>query len=209
MSPESGPADTEEQFTAQPHVEAHLVDTETGEEVSSPEPVVAQTGEQPAPPGTEDGSEPLEADLASLTSRIQSERDEYLDALRRLQADFENYKKRVAKQQTEQADRAAELLITKLLPVLDTVDLALQHVTEGEGGAGALQQVSASLTETLAKEGLERIDPIGQAFDPTEAEAVMHEPGEGGEGPVVSGVMRAGYRWKGRVVRPAMVKVTG
>ncbi|HEX9530255.1 MAG TPA: nucleotide exchange factor GrpE [Acidimicrobiales bacterium] len=238
MSGEGHAVGTDDDFVAQPHVEAHVVDAPTGDEAAAPrdeaaappDAVVpdelpadeAPQGEAPPPPegdpdegGTDEGGT-VEGDLAELTVRVQGERDEYLDALRRLQADFANYKKRVLKHQSEQAERAAELLVVKLLPVLDTVDLAVAHTVEGDGPgeAGALQQVAASLTDTLAKEGLERIDPVGQAFDPMEADAVVHEPGQPGEGggddgPIVTGVLRAGYRWKGRVVRPAMVKVTG
>ena len=85
-------------------------------------------------------------------------RDEYREMAQRIQADFENYKKRILKQQTEHLERAAEVLVDKLLPVLDTFDLALAH---GEG----LDQVHGALLDVLAKEGLERIDPVGQAFD--------------------------------------------
>ena|SRR5687768_2195875 len=130
--------------------------------------------------------------------------DEYKELAQRVQADFENYKKRVLKQQTEYVERAAEHLVEKLLPVLDTADLAMAH----DEGNTSLHHVVSALTEALGKEGLERIDPIGRAFDPTEHDAVMHEPGDDGE-PTVSEVMRAGYRWKGRVLRPAMVKVKG
>lgn len=146
----------------------------------------------------------VEIDLDLAVGAVERERDEYLDALRRLQADFENYKKRIIKQQTEHLERAAEDLVLKLLPVLDTADLAVAH-----GGGEAVEQVWMALTDVLAKEGLERIDPKGEAFDPTRHEAVMHEPGEGDAEPTVSDVLRAGYAWKGRVVRPAMVKVTG
>ena len=132
---------------------------------------------------------------------IARERDDYLDALKRLQADFENYKKRVLKQQTEHLERAAEGLVGKLLPVLDTFDLAMKH-----GGDG-LDQVQGQLIAALEKEGLERIDPLGKPFDPNESEAVAHEEGDGG--PVVSEVMRTGYRFKGKLLRPAMVKVKG
>ena len=131
--------------------------------------------------------------------------DEYKELAQRVQADFENYKKRVLKQQTEYLERAAEHLVEKLLPVLDTADLAVAH----DEGNASLHQVMAALLEALGKEGLERIDPIGRPFDPNEHDAVMHEPGDDGEQPTVSEVMRAGYRWKGRVLRPAMVKVKG
>jgi molecular chaperone GrpE len=143
----------------------------------------------------------VEDDIAA----IAAERDEFKALAQRIQADFENYKKRVMKQQTEHLERAAENLVAKLLPVLDTVDLAVTH-----GGGEAVEQVWLALSEALAKEGLERIDPKGEAFDPTRHDAVMHEPAvEDGAEPTVGEVMRAGYAWKGRVLRPAMVKVIG
>jgi molecular chaperone GrpE len=138
----------------------------------------------------------VEADIAQLAA----ERDDYLDQLRRLNADFDNYRKRVLRQQTEHLERAAEGLVERLLDTLDTFDAALAH---GEG----FEQVHATLMSVLGKEGLERIDPAGKAFDPEEADAVMHEEGDGG--PVVTDVLRPGYRWKGRVLRPAMVRVKG
>ena len=142
-----------------------------------------------------------EAAVQHDIAQIARERDDYLDALKRLQADFENYKKRILKQQTEHLERAAESLVEKLLPVLDTFDLALAH-----GGEG-LDQVQGQLMAALGKEGLERIDPVGKPFDPNEHDAVAHEEGEGE--PVVSEVMRTGYRFKGKLLRPAMVKVKG
>jgi molecular chaperone GrpE len=136
---------------------------------------------------------------------IAHERDEYLDALRRLQADFENYKKRVEKQQREHVERAAGMLVSKLLPVCDTVDLAIAH-----GGGEEVKQIWTALFEALEREGLERIDPVGVPFDPTVHDAVAHEPGDSGPaGPEVVEVLRAGYLWKGRVLRAAMVKVKG
>lgn len=144
-------------------------------------------------------------DALDVLAATEKERDDYLDALRRLQADFENYKKRMQRQQAEAAERAGEDLAVKLLPVLDTVDLARQH-----GAGEGVDQIATALVDALAKEGLERIDPVGDPFDPNEHEAVSHEAGEGDGGdPVVSGLMRAGYRWKGRLVRAAMVTVRG
>lgn len=132
------------------------------------------------------------------------ERDEYRDALIRLQADFENYKKRIIKQQTDHLERAAQSLVDKLLPVLDTADLALAH-----GGGEDVKQVTGALAGVLEREGLERIDPAGGPFDPTLHDAVAHEPGDADDQQEVVEVLRAGYRWKGRVLRPAMVKVRG
>ncbi len=152
----------------------------------------------------EEAEEAIAEDVSEL-SRLTSERDEYLAQLRRLQADFENYKKRVTRQQTEHLERATEELVAHLLPVLDTFDLALAHGTEG------LEPVYRSLVDVLQSTGLERVDPIGQPFDPNEHDAVLHEEGEGDgmAAAEVSEVLRAGYRWKGRVLRPAMVKVKG
>ncbi|MGH9075920.1 MAG: nucleotide exchange factor GrpE [Acidimicrobiales bacterium] len=150
------------------------------------------------------GDEALAPAEAGERARLVAERDEYLETLRRLQADFENYKKRMIRQQTAVIERAAESLVEKLLPVLDTADLALSH----GGGLDAVVQLRSALGDTLAREGLERIEPVDEAFDPNEADAVAHEPGEDDAMTVVE-VLRAGYRWKGRVLRPAMVKVRG
>ena len=142
----------------------------------------------------------MEARLLDDMDRLQSERNDYLDQLLRTRADFENYRKRILKQQSEHQERAAEALVHKLLDVLDTFELAEVH---GQG----FEQVHDRLVAILAKEGLERIDPAGEQFDPNEADAVAHEDGDGG--PLVAEVLRPGYRWKGRVLRPAMVKVKG
>ncbi len=166
-----------------------------------------------------DGTSP-ELDAVALA---ESERDEYLDSLRRLQAEFENYKKRVSKQQADQVSRAAVSLVEKLLPVLDALDLAAEHLGDPDSSDGkALVAASGLLHGLLAKEGLERIDPSGQPFDPTAHEAVgrmadnetieeaADAPATPASGePLVGRVMRPGYRWKGTVVRPAMVMVMG
>lgn len=147
--------------------------------------------------------------VANDVKALQRERDEYLDGLRRVQAEFENYRKRVIQQQADVVERAAEAIVSQLLPVLDACDAAVQH------GADDVAPVQAQLLDTLTKQGLERLDPAGEAFDPNFHEAVMHEPsdddgGEGGDGSaVVAEVLRTGYSWKGRVLRPAMVKVKG
>jgi molecular chaperone GrpE len=184
--------------------------------------------------GADDG-EVVEGEIIDPLVAVTIERDEYLDSLRRLQAEFDNYRKRVAKQQTEQAQRAAVSLVDNLLPVLDALELAATHSPDPESAdAKALAAASSLLTSVLAKEGLERIDPVGQPFDPNAHEAVGHlpaKPAAGGangavgaaadgsddgdgedavhDGPVVGQVMRPGYRWKGTVIRPAMVMVYG
>lgn len=156
----------------------------------------------PAAAGGEDASITVE-DLVQDLERVTGERDQYLDASRRLQAEFENYKKAVAKRELDARERANESLVSELLPVLDACDGALAS------GAADVEPVRNSLIDALTKQGLARIEDQDEAFDPERHEAVMHEPDEGGGGPVVAEVMRAGYSWKGRVVRPAMVRVRG
>jgi molecular chaperone GrpE len=141
-------------------------------------------------------------------SDMELERDEYLDALQRLQADFENYRKRVARSSADAADRASGEVVAKMLPVLDAFDLAAAHFLNAPSEeAEALAQARGLLLDALAKEGLERIDEVGVAFDPHVHDAVAHI--EGDDGPTVDQVMRAGYLWKGSVLRPAMVRVQG
>jgi molecular chaperone GrpE len=169
---------------------------------------VAESAERfPPKEGLEAESVPEEVDPLhgdDPLSEALRERDDYREALIRLQADFENYKKRMLKQQTEYLERAASQLVDKLLPVLDTADLAMAH-----GGGEDVKQVTGALVSALEKEGLERIAGEGAPFDPTLHDAVVHEPAdEEGEQTVIE-VLRAGYKWKGRVLRPAMVKVRG
>ena len=152
----------------------------------------------------------LEADLARLT-QIESERDEYLETLRRVQAEFENYRKRVIKEQTALVDRATSGLVEQLLPVLDSFELALKNVDSAgsddiESVRKGVELVYAELLGVLEKAGLSRIEAEGKPFDPNVHEAVMQEDGDGE--PVVTDVLRTGYTLKGRVLRPAMVKVT-
>ena len=152
----------------------------------------------------------LEADLARL-SQTESERDEYLDTLRRVQAEFENYRKRVIKEQTALVDRATSGLVEQLLPVLDSFELALKNLDSAgsddiDSVRKGVELVYAELLGALEKAGLSRIEAEGKPFDPNVHEAVMQEDGDGE--PVVTDVLRTGYTLKGRVLRPAMVKVT-
>jgi molecular chaperone GrpE len=152
----------------------------------------------------------LEADLVKL-SQLESERDEYLDTLRRVQAEFENYRKRVIKEQTALVDRATEGLVEQLLPVLDSFELARKNIDAAESDEienvrKGVELVYAELLGSLGKAGLTRIEAEGKPFDPNVHEAVMQEEGE--REPVVTDVLRTGYTLKGRVLRPAMVKVT-
>lgn len=136
---------------------------------------------------------------------LLAERNEFKDIALRLQADFENYRKRVSTQLVDDVDRATGKLVEALLPVLDACEAAFGHGVEG------VEPVWSALIGALQKQGLEALDLQGKPFDPEFAEAVLHEPDDGtsnGETVVVE-VLRTGYRWKGRVLRAAMVKVKG
>ena len=145
-----------------------------------------------------DESAAVEHDIDALLA----ERDEYKDIALRLQADFENYRKRVAQQSTDDVDRATGKIAEALLPVLDACEAAFTHSVDG------VEPIWSALIGTLQKQGLVAMDLLNTVFDPAKAEAVMTEPGDGGETVVVE-VLRTGYEWKGRVLRAAMVKVKG
>lgn len=149
--------------------------------------------------------EQLERELEEATGEAAA----YLDDLRRLKAEFENYRKRVLKEQTTIVEFAARQMVEKLLPVLDNFELALlaaDRSQDYEKLVRGVEMVFGELLGLLHKEGLRKIEAQGKRFDPEQHEAVMEA--EGGEGePVVVDVLRPGYLLKGRVVRPAMVKV--
>jgi molecular chaperone GrpE len=159
-----------------------------------------------------DGAD-VQGDLDELV-KTSAQRDEYLALAQRTQADFENYRKRIARLQEEQSNRAAASLVEKLLPVLDALDLAEAHLNQSlevsESGK-ALRASRAMLTDLLAKEGLERVDQAEVPFDPSVHDAVAHSEGDCGENgqTMVEEVLRSGYRWRGQVLRPAMVRVRG
>jgi molecular chaperone GrpE len=167
---------------------------------SSPSEVAPATESESADAGPEIGALSVEALLSDLEN-VSAERDGYLDDLQRVQAEFQNFRRQVDKRNSDVVQQAAANLVDKLLPVLDSCDAALAH------GASEVEPVATSLLEMLRKEGLEPIDQVDEPFDPAHHEAVAHEPGEGPE--VVAEVLRTGYLWKGRVLRPAMVKVRG
>ena len=152
-----------------------------------------------------------EAAVESDLSQLEGERAELVDTLRRVQADFENYRKRVQREQTTLVERASERLVEDLLPVLDSFDGALGTPSAGDSPdaekmRNGVMGIRTQLVTVLERAGLERIEADGAPFDPNEHEAVMQDDGAGE--PHVAETMRSGYRLKGRVLRPAMVRVT-
>ena len=147
-----------------------------------------------------------ELSIEFLIEQLTKERDEFKDIALRVQAEFENYRKRAATQRTDEVDRATGRIVESLLPVLDACEAATSH------GVTGVEQVWSSLLGALQKNGLEALDLADKPFDPSVAEAVMHEEGDPADSatePMVVEVLRTGYRWKGRVLRAAMVKVKG
>jgi molecular chaperone GrpE len=139
----------------------------------------------------------------------RAEVDTYREHLQRLQAEFDNYRKRVLREQTSAVELAAQPVIRRLLEVLDDFDLALMHAQDRpdfDRFLHGVELVYAKLLDTLRSEGLEKMDAVGKPFDPELHEALL-QSGEGEGDPVVADVLRPGYTLKGRVLRPAGVRV--
>jgi molecular chaperone GrpE len=139
----------------------------------------------------------------------QRERDEYLDLAKRTQADFENYKKRAAKDMTAAGARARIGIIREILPVVDNLERALGVAPESNGDAfvEGVRLVYRELEGALARAGVEAIAPVGDAFDPNVHEALSVREQEGAESGTVLDVVEKGYRTSDTVVRPARVVV--
>jgi molecular chaperone GrpE len=159
------------------------------------------------------GGEDRDAEAARAEDRdaeaARAEAAQYREHLQRLQAEFENYRKRVLKEQTQAVDLAARPVISRLLEVLDDFDLALMHAQDRpdfDRFLHGVELVYAKLIDTLRAEGLERIEAQGKPFDPELHEALM-QSGDGEGDPQVADVLRPGYTLKGRVLRPAGVRV--
>jgi molecular chaperone GrpE len=162
----------------------------------------------PASGSDEPGVEETPASAAEL-AEAKAKADEYLQHLQRLQAEFDNYRKRVIREQTSTLELAAEPVMRRLLEVLDEFELALLHAHEDvdrDRFLKGIELVYAKLMDALKSEGLQRIDAEGAPFDPNLHEALM-QTGDGGGEPHVAEVFRPGYTLKGRVLRPAGVRV--
>jgi len=166
------------------------------------EPIIAEV---PVADGVP--AEPAENAAARLESQLQESQDRYLRAM----AEFDNFRKRVARERVELADRAQAVLVLRLLDLLDDLDrLAAQDLstTGREVLHEALLLVDRKLRKELGTAGLERIDPVGTTFDPAFHEAVsVLPPPDVAQDHTVSATFQAGYTFKGSLVRPARVQV--
>lgn len=166
-------------------------------------PASDETGDQAAAP--ENQAVPAAA-LDDL-SKLKSERDALYDRLARLQAEFDNFRKRQAKENADFRDYALTNVIRDLLPILDSLDRALQTQPEAQEFRKGIDLIDKQFHDALAKLGVEPIDAKGQAFDPNLHQAIqMVESNDIEENHVVDELQR-GYRMKERLLRPAMVTV--
>lgn len=200
--------DRREPDEARPKV--RIVDKRRFREAPEGEAEPAPSGEPPASaaPGHELRAETT-ADLEQELEQAKAKSAEYLDHLQRLQAEFENYRKRMTRSQERLVEAELQRFVAQLLEVLDEFDLALlaaERQPDFEGFRKGVELVYAKLADTLRGEGLERIDAEGRPFDPTEHEALM-QTGDGDGEPRVAEVFRQGYRLRGSVIRPASVRV--
>ena len=162
---------------------------------------------------TEDSIKPIESTEENSSSDawnemsiddILAERDEFLNLLQSVKAEFDNYQKQTKKRISETRTFARGEIVEKLLPVLDACDAAVLH------GAEDVAAIRKALIDSLENEGLKLVGTVSEKFDPSIHEAVSHEPGnEDEDEQLVSEVLRQGYFWEGKILRPAMVKVRG
>jgi molecular chaperone GrpE len=157
-----------------------------------------------APP--HDAASEVEGDLDELVATA-AQRDEYLALAQRTQADFENYRKRVARESAAAAERGVARLAKEMLPALDNLDRALEAAEEQDPLLEGVRLVRSELNAALARVGIESFDPTGEQFDPTHHEAMAQQPVEGAERGAVVEVYQPGYRLNGTVIRPARVVV--
>jgi molecular chaperone GrpE len=185
-------------------------------QVPEPEEPVTSREEADEPSGDEDPAneqelleEKEEAESEDPLARAQRERDEYLDLARRAQADFENYRKRAAKEAAAAGERAKSGLVRELLPVVDNLERALASARDGEEHLGeGVRLVHSELIAVLERNGVEQFDPKGERFDPSEHEALSTREQDGAEPGVVLDVVERGYRANGTILRPARVVVS-
>jgi molecular chaperone GrpE len=180
------------------------------DEVEDDERPIAAEAEPAAEAEVEAEVEAAEDAVAADLAKARAEAESYLDDLRRLQADFDNYRKRTLREQTARTASASQALVARLLPVLDNFELAVSAAEQSRDFDRMLkgvEMVLGALREVLEGEGLVKIEAEGKPFDPERHEAVIAVEQEGVEPGTIVDIVRAGYELGGKVLRPAMVKV--
>jgi molecular chaperone GrpE len=183
--------------------------------------------DRPAPAVVDEEAARMDADLDAMLADVERQRDEYLELAQRTKADFENYRRRAARDAEEAGRRARSSLAAELLPALDSLERALQaagidpgvgdgsdpeepssrEVSAHEALAEGVDLVLRELRGTLARAGVEAFDPVGDRFDPAWHEALSTQPGDGESGLVLE-TLDKGYRLDGQLIRPARVVVS-
>jgi molecular chaperone GrpE len=195
-----------EQPPVPPEEEPPTSRDEGGEPSGEEDPANEQQAVEDKEATVEAEEAPAEADDPLATA--ERERDEYLDLARRAQADFENYRKRAAREAAAAGERAKSGLVRELLPIVDNLERAIASAEEGEQHlAEGVRLVHSELIAVLERNGVEQFNPEGDRFDPAEHEALsVRDDGEPG---MVLDVVEKGYRANGTVLRPARVVVSG
>jgi molecular chaperone GrpE len=171
-------------------------------------PGVHAPGETPSVPVQDPDEDALRDDVEQLV-QVAAQRDEYLALAQRTQADFENYRKRVAREAGAAQERGMATLAKELLPALDNLDRAIDAAAEEDPLLEGVSLVRAELSAGLARAGIESYSPLGEDFDPSlhEAVATAPQPAGGAESGTVVEVYQAGYRLGENIIRPARVVV--
>ena len=167
----------------------------------------AAGGEEALPDSASDASY---EDLKERLGQKETEATQYLDMAKRAQAEMDNYRKRMLREQELIVQYATQTVMRELLPLIDNIERALNAAEAGASSASlteGFELIYSQLNELLAKECVEVIDPLGQEFDPERHEAVMQVESEEHAENMVAEVLQKGYELKGRLLRPAMVKV--
>jgi molecular chaperone GrpE len=148
----------------------------------------------------------IEEELDELV-KTAAERDEYLALAQRTQADFENYRKRVARDAAQAQDRGVAKLAKQLLPALDNLDRAIEAAEDEDPLLAGVRLVRSEIGAALARAGIEAFAPLGEAFDPNQHEAMAQQPVDGAASGTVAEVYQDGYRMGDAIIRPARVLV--
>ena len=210
VAEEAAEQPVEDQDSEQAEAVAERADEADGEPEGEPEAGDAEALDEPEEAAAEAAAEIEEDAIAADLEKARAEAESYLDDLRRLQADFDNYRKRTLREQTARTASASQALVARLLPVLDNFELAVSAAEQSRDFDRMLkgvEMVFGELREVLEGEGLVRIEAEGKPFDPERHEAVIAVEEEDTEPGMVVDIVRAGYELRGKVLRPAMVKV--
>jgi molecular chaperone GrpE len=178
----------------------------TPEAEETPEGGAVDETAPPEPASEPEAAEAVQSDLDELQARA-AERDEFLALAQRTQADFDNFRKRAAREQQAAERRGVSRVVRELLPALDNLDRALAATAADDQLAEGIRLIQAELLGAMAKVGIEHYSPKGEPFDPTVHEAMVSQPVEGAEPGTIVEVYQQGYRFDGEVIRPAKVVV--